>query len=765
MNKIKTTLILSLLITTMTHAQVRPDIYNFQPSERTLLFNAMINYITTDVIEDHCQMNMITGGHIHSDFDFLPFHRVYLEGLEDYLLSLGAPYDQFVPLPYWDPSVCAPNEFQTGGPNNNGIDPDCGTVACTGGCANITNWCPNVSLPSYLNLPIQPGSNNDICEWSMDPTWPDPSPNGQGNCCPSGLSRVIEGQLPNPPSSTYHNSVHNLMGGVMLNFRSPAAPIFWLWHAYVDDIWKKWECNCSLGTLPVDLYIKDNSMVVESERDRGEEPNIDNGPMWISDDIWVRNQQDGLTNHEHQNPEYSATQPVYVYVRVRNRGCTTSPPSGFNLNLRWAKASTALAWPAHWDGSLTCTGSGDILGDQVSPTHTKTIPPIPAGGQTIIEFEWNPPYPDDYQNCMSVWDPADWKHFCLLARIEALDDPINFVSVDIYDYVKQNNNVAWKNITIDNELPGLPPPGACDNERRKGGIVAVGNPFDFPDTYNLEFRLPAKYRETHILEEAEIRVELDPVTWDKWAAGGYQAENIEIRREDCRQIIIHNDFAMIKNLHYDEYERSLIFVSFNFLTDKVTSNPEFDYHVIQTRTEDRRIIGGEMYQIKKPARYLFDADAGGDKTISKDDSTTLNANSIGEPAIYNWYDPAGNLVFTGQDFTVSPEVTTKYKLEVIALSDGFVDYDSLIVNVKEFEIKSINPNPATSEITVEYRADNAASAYLLITLAYNNGNNNYILSPAQHSVTINTTNYVPGIYSVVLICDGQAVDVKQLVIQ
>ncbi|MCE2504228.1 MAG: tyrosinase family protein [Chlorobi bacterium] len=255
-------------------------------------------------------------------------------------------------------------EFRTAGPDSNGIDPDCAITTCNNGveldsitdnqipsinCADIGNWTPNHQLPRYLRLPIDTtADDNDLCDWDMDPVVP-----SSEACCPNGLSRVIEGQnrpTLNPVRSTWHNRLHGLMGGVMGYFTSPAAAIFWVWHAYVDDVWKTWECNCtdqsSNTTSPVDLYMKDTPKVMRSERDRGEEPNIDTGFMWHSEDIWVRRQDDGLTNHEHQDPEYSSDSNTfnYVYVRVRNRGCVAARGE---LVVHWAKAGTGLSYPSH----------------------------------------------------------------------------------------------------------------------------------------------------------------------------------------------------------------------------------------------------------------------------------------------------------------------------------------------------------------------------------------------------------------------------------
>ena len=69
------------------------------------------------------------------------------------------------------------------------------------------------------------------------------------------------------------------------------------------------------GVVP-DIWMQDNA------DDTGAEPDPSPNPMWISDDIWVRNGSDGLTNQDHENPR--GGQPNHVYVRVRNRGCSAS---------------------------------------------------------------------------------------------------------------------------------------------------------------------------------------------------------------------------------------------------------------------------------------------------------------------------------------------------------------------------------------------------------------------------------------------------------
>lgn len=249
-------LLSSFLVPFNLFGQVRPDINDFSTTEKSTLVSLMLEYITPEVIQAHCNYdplntNMIM---IHSDFDFLPFHRIYIQGMEDYLISRG--YPEFVPLPKWDPITCTPQEFRV-------VDSDCDPLLteCNNGdglCNGTIEWCPGVELPQQVGLPIQSGLNNDICDWEMDPI----APNSIMNCCDEGLSSQIE--------NGYHNSVHKLMAGVMKNFRSPSAPIFWLWHAFVDDLWKSWEQNCPQSTTKsVDLWMADSPKLITEDRDRG----------------------------------------------------------------------------------------------------------------------------------------------------------------------------------------------------------------------------------------------------------------------------------------------------------------------------------------------------------------------------------------------------------------------------------------------------------------------------------------------------------------
>lgn len=221
--------------------------------------------------------------------------------------------------------------------------------------------------------------------------------------------------------------------------------------------------------------------------------------------------------------------------------------------------------------------------------------------------------------------------------------------------------------------------------------------------------------------------------------------------------------VVLSNINFPADTRIAIDVSFNFLIDKQTNNTRYEYEISQAFTDTPdMVLGTESYEINKTIRTAFSANAGNDVTINKGSSTTLSAQQIGEDATYNWYDMLGNLLHTGNSYTVSPISNTQYRLEVIASEDGFKDYDEVIVNVKQHFINSISPNPATAQSTISYQASTASAASLQVLRSDGTTYATYSLNPAQSSYSINTSSYSAGVYTIVLYADGQAVDSKTL---
>ena len=176
------------------------------------------------------------------------------------------------------------------------------------------------------------------------------------------------------------------------------------------------------GQAAPDLYIKD------TPADTGIEPNPDTGPMWVTEDIWVRNSPDpgyqpspfpeltpSWTPLPHQNPEYrdpKFSTPNYVYIRVRNRGTAASTGTE-RLRLYWAKASTGLGWREQWENYMASNcGPTKLYGAEVTKPRknaaTATVAERAAYRDAILAVGTQPAF--EFPDGRSYWHRQDDVH-------------------------------------------------------------------------------------------------------------------------------------------------------------------------------------------------------------------------------------------------------------------------------------------------------------------------------------------------------------------
>lgn len=321
-------------------------------------------------------------------------------------------------------------------------------------------------------------------------------------------------------------------------------------------------------------------------KDVGDEPDAMSNLVYISDDIYIRRQDDGLNNQEHQNPVYSGpgSGPNYVYVRVRNRGCQNA--ANGNVKLYWAKASTALGWPAPWDGSVTKPAlMGGLIG-------TQPIGQLAGGSFKILKFKWNPPNPDDYKSFR-----GDKTHFCLLSRIETSSSPpygMTFPETsDLYANVRNNNNIVWKNITIAEKDP---------ENTSKRAYVTIANPKEYALRIALNFKTSVKEGQKSIFDWGTVEIDLPPELFQRWKKTGSPGDGIKVGDEG--KIYVLKPEASVDNIKLDKGE--LHTISANFVPDKKTKEEYntffFDieqkgikYSKTPIKTSEFKFMGGQRF--------------------------------------------------------------------------------------------------------------------------------------------------------------------------
>ncbi|MEO0776446.1 MAG: S8 family serine peptidase [Bacteroidota bacterium] len=321
----------------------------------------------------------------------------------------------------------------------------------------------------------------------------------------------------------------------------------------------------AVATLPAtggnfDLIVRDRPF------DIGLEPNPDTGPMWISEDIWIRQDLDGLTGHE--NPEYKMFSPNGVYVRVTNIGTVTSPCA--TLAVYFSKASTGLVWPVHWDNyTIGSVLHGDLI-------NTVTIPPIGPGGTYIAEIPWYPPNPADFS--------TDIHHFCLAARILSPADPMfnEQTGIGISPNVRRNNNIAWKNVSVFNATLGNSP----------GASVFIRGNFLEPVMVDLHFHdlgFEEQIDRPFFDRGGQVFIQTDPDLFEAFL----NAELMGVERIDANTFQLNNRNARINNLFLPMGANYA--ATFSFELPDIAEGEQVVLDLIQETAGTGRAEGGERF--------------------------------------------------------------------------------------------------------------------------------------------------------------------------
>ena len=324
-----------------------------------------------------------------------------------------------------------------------------------------------------------------------------------------------------------------------------------------------------MQSATLDLQVRD------TPNDFGIEPNTISDYFWRSEDIWVRNAPDGIT--EHQNPEFTGSQnPSTVYVRVANKSCVASSGTE-QLKVYWAKAGSSLQWPESWDGNHYFSNNA-LLG---APIGSVTIPVLPPGAETVLLLEWEVPNPAGY----AAINPEPW-HFCLLARIEAAADTMFSEGTDLLANVRDNNNIAWKNITVIDLTPD-----DVTATKETGAAILVGNPFNTAKAFDLELIDADSENGAPMYEQAEIAVRMDSIFYQAWSRGGKIGQNLLASSDEKKKYVASNN-TKISNICFNANEQATVSLNFSFLTRQITERSHFTYHVVQRDKSNGKIVGG-----------------------------------------------------------------------------------------------------------------------------------------------------------------------------
>jgi tyrosinase len=215
------------------------------------------------------------------------------------------------------------------------------------------------------------------------------------------------------------------------------------------------------------------------------------------------------------------------------------------------------------------------------------VPMLNPGESCIVQVAWYPPNPADFSACFS-----DAGHCCLLARIETSTAAPYGMNIaegnNLPVNVLNNNNIAWKNLTVVDDFSGLGLAGVT------GGLV-IRNVDRVRDVLTtITFTVPGGDNE--IPDELEYVMEMPPEIFARWVEAGGQGQGIERLRGNAFRITGSN--AAIGGIVLAPKENFIITPRFKALK-RLTTAKNFFWHVKQFGTPENagQLVGGNSYRI------------------------------------------------------------------------------------------------------------------------------------------------------------------------
>jgi hypothetical protein len=307
-----------------------------------------------------------------------------------------------------------------------------------------------------------------------------------------------------------------------------------------------------------------NVWMKDTWKDTGLEPdpNTAGQSMWKSPYIWIRNAQDTelVNQHRHENPIFGQTN--WIYVKLHNGGALAA---NGNLELYYAQASTGLSWPADWTLLTTIPVNG-----------------FAAHSTRIVEAQWD--------------NLPGLGHYCMLARWVSAADPMNGEGVDINANVRNNNNLAWRNLNIV-DLSG-------DKNTASASFI-VRNPSGSSTPYSLLIRTPPSELDNSFTRLGQVFIQFDPILLAAWQQGGSKGSGFV--KTSQGYLVTSPNGVQFQNLRLPH--SAIGRVNLTFIKLATTPKRRFNVDAIQfdplkaTLPSAEPAIGGVSYEIHTDVNF------------------------------------------------------------------------------------------------------------------------------------------------------------------
>ncbi len=488
-------------------------------------------------------------------------------------------------------------------------------------------------------------------------------------------------------------------------------------------------------------------MIRDNLEDDGTEPNTTAPNAWSSPDIWLRNTNDTIEEHQAIHVDLNnEDNRMYASYRITNVGERDYKKKNRYLHSYWADATIGLTADI-WLGN---GNNGSYINGE--PFQVRRVnDTIPVGQSIIFRKNWGVP-----QGIIDrLEDNTDSTfHICFLAYISSNmsiteDLPRNPLDT-IYADILGKRNIAQINANFIQNLA----------EAKKEFPLWVNNGLDINREYSIEVVPAEGYNENS--SKLEVGIRLSDEIYKAWEKGGKFSEKVAAFSSLPQKLYMKPIGSKIMDVNMKAKQAGLIYCTCEVLaSEDVTEETIYAYDIVLRDKQTGVAVDGERFYIKQQPRKALLPEIVS-KTVA--DGYQLKATNLNEAVKCVWYDETGTIVAKGKEVVVKPDVGSKqYKLKVEAESDGAINYATVILD-NHFGIKSISPNPFSAQITISLSSVAGDNTSIIINPVNGIGSSEeYQVKKGEREVTINTSNYAKGNYIITLLNDGKKLDSRQII--
>ena len=488
-------------------------------------------------------------------------------------------------------------------------------------------------------------------------------------------------------------------------------------------------------------------IIRDNEEDVGNEPNNSNIIVWNSPDIWLRNQNDGLTNQE---SEHIKENDVYVYVRLsHNGGEVADKDAKRNVNLLWSIK--------HLGEREVSTYMGPPEGSFIAELHYTDE--LKLNDSTILCYQWT--LPEELQKRIS--NNGNVLDVDIAAVITKEDE---FAWYKYLDFHKHSTSACKAVTVVDPTLGTKYSNEDSPTQISKDGVtipVVVYNGSSYAQTYNIKAIRDNSATGRSAFDFSEITMYLGNSIYQSWVSNGKNGTDIKNYSGEPQRVYLKSPNSSINGIELPPNSCDTILMTIQAYSGATSAFKLDDtFHLTLTNNENK-IIGGTGF------RVLINGSGSdiGEPIIGEIDPGigslgTLTAKNISQQTACRWMDKDHNTLGTGNSLTIDLGKDRKeYILKVTSTIDNSVVY--AYTEPIGIQISGISPNPCSSQICISTNVPTSSGTVISITNIDGAWHKDIPVKEGETQIEVSTADFPAGRYFVSLIVDGNVISNKQIV--